>query len=221
VTILPRVDNTVAISYINRLGGCHSDSLHEIAKRICKWCEARKLWLVASYNRSKCHVEADFESRREISGTEWLLGKSYFLQIQSRLGCPTLDLFASSYAHQRNRYISWQQDPGSESVDAFCCSWSTEFFYAFPPFNLVARVLKKVRQDRAREMVVVPLWTSQSWYPQFREMCISDMIILGPNKTLITCPFSGRSHPLHRSLKLAAAVVSGLPSQRKGFQAKQ
>jgi ribonuclease HI len=95
VTFLLRVDNTVAISYINRLGGCHLDSLHEIAKRIWKWCEARKLWLLASYIRSKCNVEADFESRREISGSEWFVthGPLIFPIQKLLMFCPSSQVY--------------------------------------------------------------------------------------------------------------------------------
>lgn len=50
--ILLRVDNTSAISYINRAGGVQFVHLSELARRIWEWCEQRKLWVVASYIRS-------------------------------------------------------------------------------------------------------------------------------------------------------------------------
>ncbi len=209
VNILLRVDNTTAIAYLNRLGGCRSELLHEISNRIWKWCEERKIFLTASYISSCNNVIADNESRKEIDSEEWMLGTGYFRLISKKLGNPTIDLFASYIAHQCKRYVSWQPDPGSISVDAFLMKWNEELFYAFPPFCLVTKVLNKVIKDKAKGIVVVPYWESQSWYPVFKSMIKSDIIILGPSKDLLFCPISHVSHPLNRTLKLAVAIVSG------------
>lgn len=41
--ILLRIDNTTAISYINRMGGIQFPHLNNIAREIWQWCEERKL----------------------------------------------------------------------------------------------------------------------------------------------------------------------------------
>lgn len=47
--ILLRVDNTTAISYINRMGGTRVSHLNRLARQIWQCCESRNLWLFASY----------------------------------------------------------------------------------------------------------------------------------------------------------------------------
>ncbi|CAG4957938.1 unnamed protein product [Colias eurytheme] len=51
--ILMRIDNTTAISYINRMGGIQFPHLNELTRSIWQWCEERDLWLFASYINSK------------------------------------------------------------------------------------------------------------------------------------------------------------------------
>ena len=36
----------------------------------------------------------------------------------------------------------------------------------FPPFGLILRVLQKIEHDEAECVLVVPLWTTQAWFPK-------------------------------------------------------
>ena len=56
-----RLDNTSAVSYINRLGGCRSKNLCEIALRISEWCEQRRLSLSAVFIPGVMNIMADAE----------------------------------------------------------------------------------------------------------------------------------------------------------------
>ncbi|CAH4002358.1 unnamed protein product [Pieris brassicae] len=58
--ILLRIDNTKAISYINRMGGVQFPHLTKIAKELWQWCEARNI--VGSYIRLADNSVADAES---------------------------------------------------------------------------------------------------------------------------------------------------------------
>ena len=40
----------------------------------------------------------------------------------------------------------------------------------FPPFSLVGRVLAKMIRDKTDEVIVVPDWSTQHWYPQLMQM---------------------------------------------------
>ncbi|CAB0044290.1 unnamed protein product [Trichogramma brassicae] len=55
------------------MGGTHSKKLSLAAKEIWTWCEARKLWIFASYISSKDNAIADYESRRLEPETEQLI----------------------------------------------------------------------------------------------------------------------------------------------------
>lgn len=208
IDILLRVDNTVAIAYINRLGGCRSQQCFQPAKRIWQWCEKRNLYLTASYISSHDNIVADKESRSEIIENDWTLGHGYFKLICNEFGNPVIDLFGSYVSHKCVRYISWHHDPGAENVDAFLVKWN-EYFYVFPPFCLVLKCLNKIKKDKATGIMIVPYWKSQSWFPIFEDLRVSRMLLFGPSSDLIFCPLSQTSHPLFRKLQLAAAIISG------------
>ncbi|KAL7288498.1 hypothetical protein TKK_0017463 [Trichogramma kaykai] len=48
IKILLRVDNTTAISYVNKMGGVRVDYLASLAKEIWQWAEARSIFIFAS-----------------------------------------------------------------------------------------------------------------------------------------------------------------------------
>ena len=127
--------------------------------------------------------------------------------VVQRFGAPEIDLFAGRSNRKCERYVSWRRDPESEAVDAFMLSWTHFFFYAFPPFSIILRVLRKIKTDGAEGILVVPDWPCQPWYPLFRSLLCSDPVILSPNhKLLISC--SNEPHPLWKSLSLVAAKLS-------------
>lgn len=78
--LLLRIDNTTAISYINRMGGIQYEELSKIAKDIWKWCERRNIWIFASYIKSEENSIADFESRRLERETEYELNRNTLSQ---------------------------------------------------------------------------------------------------------------------------------------------
>lgn len=76
--ILLRIDNTTAISYINRMGGVQYPHLNWAARNIWKYCERKNLFVFASYIKSSQNVIADAESRKLHSDIECELSDKYF-----------------------------------------------------------------------------------------------------------------------------------------------
>jgi hypothetical protein len=89
---------------------------------------------------------------------------------------PNIDLFASSRSCQIPKFISWFPDISCSAVDAFTVKWS-DGFYAFPPFNLVGRVIRKIFYDNASGIVVVPQWPNQPWFPYYMQMAGSVILL--------------------------------------------
>ena len=154
--VLLRVDNTTAISYINRMGGVLSPALNLAARELWQWCESQQIFVFASYIPSAENWKADRESRRINPDTELELSGSAFNRVCLRFGLPVVDLFASRYNFKCRAYFSWFPDPKAAGVDAFTFSWAGKFFYAFPPFSLILRVLQKLESDGAEGILVVP-----------------------------------------------------------------
>ncbi|XP_018377926.1 PREDICTED: uncharacterized protein LOC108770722 [Trachymyrmex cornetzi] len=111
--ILLRIDNTTAISYINRMGDVRFKKLSNLAKSIWRWCEDRELFIFASYISSKDNADADFESRRLGDGTEFELSETVFRRIVKEWGLPEIDLFATRINTKCKDYVSWIKDPGA------------------------------------------------------------------------------------------------------------
>lgn len=218
--ILLRVDNTTAISYVNRMGGVQYPHLNQVANMIWKWCEERRLIIFASYIKSSLNVEADSESRKLHIDTEWELATYAFSQILRTFGKPEIDLFASRVNAKCSRYISWKKDPYAHNIDAFTINWSSFYFYAFPPFALILKVLNKIINDGATGIVVVPQWPSQPWYPLFKSLSVTKILIFPPSKYLLSSNFSS-THRLHRQLSLAVSVLSAKVLSSKEYRIRQ
>lgn len=206
-SILLRVDNTTALCYINRMGGIRFPHLSNLAKEIWQWCEMRKIVLFASYINTYENVEADHESRKT-NDTEWELSYGAFQKIVATLGNPEIDLFASRTNAKCNQYISWKPDPDAITIDAFTISWHKKFFYAFPPFALILKCLRKIINDKATGILVFPYWPGQAWFPLLKRMLTSDIVIFEPKRDLLRSNYRS-CHRLHRSLSLGAATLSG------------
>lgn len=215
--ILMRIDNTTAISYINRMGGVQFTHLNDITQAIWKWCEDKNIFIFASYIRSCENTDADAESRNLNIDTEWELSSDAFREIVSKFGNPEIDLFASRINTKCEKYISWKRDPYALNIDAFTINWHDFFFYAFPPFSLVLKVLQKIKADKATGILIVPHWPAQPWYPVFMSLSIVEPITFPPSKRLLSSVFSD-VHPLHHHLSLVASILSGKPSQRNTFR---
>ncbi|KYN09293.1 hypothetical protein ALC57_18589, partial [Trachymyrmex cornetzi] len=188
--ILLRLDNNTAIAYINRAGGVRFPHLSELSRKIWDWCEGRALWLKATYISSKDNVEADRASRITNIDTEWELSPSAFNQIERSFGPFSVDLFASRTNKKCTRFFSRFPDPEAESVDAFTKTWNKEAFYAFPPFALISRTLRKIINDNAEGVIVVPLWPTQPWY--YLYLCSLNQSLHGTLTTLCYCLLAGR-----------------------------
>lgn len=218
--ILLRVDNTTAISYVNRMGGIQYEKLNSLARQIWQWCEERDIWVFASYIKSKENVIADKESRILAPETEWELNDKFFHLILNSFGFFDIDLFATNANKKCERFVSWYRDPESIAIDAFTISWSNYYFYAFPPFSLVLRVLRKIIDDRAEGVIVVPFWPTQVWYPLFLKLLTKEPLFLGPQLDLLSCP-SRKQHPLANKLTLVAGHLSGRLFAGKEFRKKE
>jgi len=165
--------------------------------------------LTASYINTKDNTIADKASRLKVDSNDFQIDNIAFRRITSALGDPEIDFFASYNTHKCERYYSWFPDPNSSGVDAFVQDWSNHFFYAFPPFALINRVLCKILSEGSTGILIVPKWKSQSWYPTFLKLTRSEVVSLEKGTFQLINPSDNRPHPLCGSLNLMAAVVSG------------
>lgn len=73
-----------------------------------------------------------------------------------------VDLFASRLNFKVSTYTLWKPDLGTKYVNYFYMTWNEHYFYAFPPFSVIAACLQK--KDKATGVLVVPIWPTQPWF---------------------------------------------------------
>ena len=207
------IDNTTAVAVINHMGTCHSDVLNTLSKRLWLWCVSRNIWISAAHIAGKSNQQADLESRQNKTETEWMLNRDSLSHALTQLNFrPEIDLFASRLNSQFTHYVVYRPDPGAVAIDAFSLDWSTLKFYAFPPFSVIPAVLKKIRDDKAMGVCVLPNWPTQVWFLPAMKMTICKSVNLRANKFLLHLPSRPDvTNPLHKQLSLLVSLLSGKP----------
>ena len=165
-------DNMTTVHCITKMGSCRAPKCNAVARQIWDFAIQNKIWITAAHLAGKLNVEADEESRNFNDDIEISLNKNIFQHACSIFGRPEMDMFATRLNNKLPRYCAWKPDPGAEIIDAFTVSWEGMYIYAFPPFNLIGRVLQKIKMDKCSALMVIPAWSTKGWYTQVRKMLI-------------------------------------------------
>jgi hypothetical protein len=214
-----QVDNTSALSYLLKMGGKTNQEMNAITKAIWDYLLRNRISCTAEYLPSNLNKEAD-EMSRSNDSSEWMLNPKLFEKICQIMGNPDVDLFASLASHQIDRYISWRPDPKAIATDAFQQDWRHKLGYAFPPFKLIGRTLRRAQAQHISSMIIVtPVWHTQPWYATLLAMTIQNPVLLPRTPELLKDP-AGRLHPmiLQHKLQLAAWLISGQDCKQREFQ---
>ena len=185
-----------------------------------EWCIPRNLFLIAEHLPGQQNVLADHESRSLKDRCDWMINPQLLHQIQDQLGPCQVDLFASRLTRQLPRYFSWRIDPQAEAVDAFKQDWSQYRGFANPPWCLIPRCLSQARAQKARLILLTPLWPSQAWYPVVLEM-LEDIPRQLPNQEDLIFLHPGQEFQMPQGCpNLVAWPISGNPSHHEEFLRK-
>ena len=139
--------------------------------------------------------------------------------IQPFLRRCSVDLSASRLTALLPTYASWTPDPGATGSGVMTFDWSLLKGYAFPPFSLIAPVLKNISQDKGDLVLVAPVWQAPPWWPVLLNLLINNPVMILNSKHLLRDPASPLSiHPMYPRLRLAVFLLSGNSIKQKGFQ---
>ncbi|XP_071477298.1 uncharacterized protein [Diadema antillarum] len=217
-TVLIRTDNVTVAAYINKQGGTHSPRLNALAATLWRWCRRRGIFPMASYIPGRDNLIADFLSRGRVLPSEWRLDPHIMSRLVNQMPPLEVDLFASELNAQLPRYCTRVQDPAAWRLDAFSFQWKGFRGYAFPPFPLIPRVLRKIRRDQATILLIAPWWPRRSWFLELTNLLVGSPRLLPARPELIAQPVSGALHPRPSSLHLIAWPLSGNPVLRRACQ---
>jgi hypothetical protein len=91
----------------------------------------------------------------------------------------SIDRMATRANRRLTRFCSVSAcDPDSVGFSAFCSDWksgpagTSELNYCFPPFSLIPRVVQHVEHCRAKAVLILPHWPSQSWWVHVQSLSV-------------------------------------------------
>ena len=210
-SVLLCTDNVTVACYINKQGGAHSATLSMRAEAVLLFCQRHQICLSARHVPGKLNVLADSLSRPHmILPTEWTLSHAVCRSIFSLWFRPHIDLFATRFNHRLPTYVSPVPDPAAWAVDALSLSWERLLGYAFPPFPILAKVIRKARLESASLILVAPRWPAQPWFPDLLDLVHVPPVPLVLGRSGLIQPRSGVPHPDPAKLHLHAWLVCGM-----------
>ena len=80
---------------------------------------------------------------------------------------PQLDLFANRKNRQTPKFCSWRVDKKSQG-NAWDQNWGLSRNWLNPPWNLVGRALRKLKEDKATALCCLPVWKTAPWWYQLK-----------------------------------------------------
>ena len=101
---------------------------------------------------------------------------------------------------------------GTQRVGSRCLHpalGDSRFLLCIPPFALILRSLRKIIEDKATGILVVPVRATQPWFPLFHKLRITECLTFSPTPDLLLSVDRSASYRLRHSLHLQAAVLSG------------
>jgi hypothetical protein len=173
-----RTDNMVTMYNLRRQRASRGPLLHA-TKQIFKILTALDIRIFTEHIPGVQNVLTDALSRMGAAG-DYVLSQSVFDGAVQRLRLvPSIDLFANSSSRKLPRFFS----PKDHALRR---SWRNEVPYAFPPLQLIPRVLQKMRREVSSALIVVPEWPSQPWWNLLWMNAVGDPVRLGQSDAVLT-----------------------------------
>uniref|UniRef100_A0A1X7UYP2 RNase H type-1 domain-containing protein n=1 Tax=Amphimedon queenslandica TaxID=400682 RepID=A0A1X7UYP2_AMPQE len=165
VSVLMKIDNTIAVAYVNNQEGTVSKELISLTRNLWMWCLKRNIHIQAQHLPGVLNQAADREFRSMRDRSDWSLDHSTFQKINRVYRPLEVDLFASRLTNQCQCYFSWRPYPFAEASNEFLQDWTIMKGFCQTPWNLISRVLTKTEAQEADAILVAPVWKTQPWYP--------------------------------------------------------
>jgi hypothetical protein len=170
--IVLHVDSLSALYYL-RNGGGRFQHLTDVAAEVWGWCVLNRVTFDVEHVLGTANYLADVMSRPADRDSH-RLRRDVFEQLnEGRHGGFTLDGMVSALNSQCPKFYSRYHDPRAAGVDFFDQELAGENVYLNPPFCLVERCLRYMREQRCKGTLVVPKWSGSTWWRQLMAEAIS------------------------------------------------
>ena len=175
------LDNKTAVAYINNLGGTVSAQATILARALWMWCLERGILVTVQHLPRKENIKADTELRVMKDRSYWKLNPLIFEWVLDHFPYLEVNLIATRLTFQLPDFFGWRPDLLAEVTVTFLQDWKDVKGYANPPWNLIRRVLSKVEEQEAEEILIAPIWTSQAMLHEsetFEGSCRSPPVLM-------------------------------------------
>lgn len=139
-------DNTNFVSILNK--GSMKEDLQNIALDVYKFCLINGILLDIEWIPRSQNEKADFISNLN-DADDWGVSYQIFEYLNSLWGPFEVDWFASDSYHKLKMFYSRYWNVKCFGIDAFTGIWTDKNGWFWPPIYLVARVLAKIKEDKA------------------------------------------------------------------------
>jgi hypothetical protein len=172
--------------------------------------------LVPRYIRSELNP-ADIFSRLT-DRDAWTLSPSVQRMLMQRAQAMfrksiSLDAFACPQSKVTSCFASRLFAPEALSEDGLLLDWSNEVVWLNPPWALLPDVLCKLRAERPAAVLIVPVWSSQTWWPSLLSL-EAFHVDLPPPKFSVLPLHKGKTEPFLNTGVRLRAVICRPGSQR-------
>jgi hypothetical protein len=194
--IAMQMDNVVIV-YNLRRQGASGGKLLQATRAIFLVLTKLDIRILMSHVPGADNVLTDTLSRMDTAGDYELLPGVFRDEARALGSNPMIDLFASRYNHKLVRFAALPGKSAGRAVveDALMFSWMGEIPYAFPPVQMVARVLQKLGRDEvASALVVVLAWPSQPWWNLLQSHAVVQRDLGDSNEILRRSPSLTAEH---------------------------
>jgi hypothetical protein len=144
--------------------GSMKEDLQAVAYSIFVLCMENAISLEIEWIPRTENEKADYLSRI-VDFDDWGISSDILFLLQREFGNFEVDWFASDYNAKLPVFYSRFWNPSCTGIDAFAEYWGDKFGLFVPPISIIHRVLRKMRTDRAKGLLVVPYWKSAIFWP--------------------------------------------------------
>ena len=123
----------------------------------------RAVWIPRTQNT---RADAVSHANEYVHSYDYHLKGAVFRDINRAWGPLSVDRFASAESTRLPRFNSRFFEPEAEWVDSLTTSWGGgELNYCFPPPRKVDQVIRKMRVDGAKGVLITFEWRGAAWFP--------------------------------------------------------
>ena len=167
-SILIYSDSKTAVSTIQKMGSIHSLKRQKIMEEILKITKLKNVQIQATHLKGLKNCAADNLSRSDhVMPQEISISSRAFQNLCETINLwPQIDLFATPLNKKVEKFASSIPHVSAVTTNAFTIDWSKfQVLYAFPPPNLIYKVLFKWSQEKMGSLILIaPNLPAQNWF---------------------------------------------------------